>query len=57
MIRIAVDTLGGDAGSAPIVEGILDFLKVNKDVEIFAVGKKEELTMEMIPLTLALMNF
>ena len=44
MIRIAVDTLGGDNGSAPIVEGILDFLKDNKDVSITAVGKKEELT-------------
>lgn len=43
MIRIAVDTLGGDNGSAPIVESILDYLKNNKDVEIVAVGKKEEL--------------
>ena len=43
MIRIAVDTLGGDAGSAPIVEGIIQFLKDNKDVSVVAVGKKEEL--------------
>ena len=44
MIRIAVDTLGGDNGSAPVVEAIIDFLKDNKDVQIIAVGKKEELT-------------
>lgn len=43
MIRIAIDTLGGDNGSAPIVDGILEFLKDNKDVSIVAVGKKEEL--------------
>ena len=43
MIKIAVDTLGGDNGSAPIVEGIIQFLKDNKDVCIYAVGKKEEL--------------
>lgn len=44
MIRIAIDTLGGDNGSPSAVEGILNFLKDNKDVEIVAVGKKEELT-------------
>ena len=44
MIRLAIDTLGGDNGSAPMVEAILDFLKVNKDVSIVAVGKKEELS-------------
>ncbi len=44
MIRIAVDTLGGDNGSAPVVEGIIQFLKDNKDISIIAVGKKEELT-------------
>ena len=44
MIRIAVDTLGSDNGSKDIVQGILDFLKVHNDVQIFAVGKKEELT-------------
>ena len=44
MIRLAIDTLGGDNGSAPVVEAILDFLKDNKDVSIVAVGKKEELT-------------
>ena len=44
MIRIAVDTLGSDNGSKDIVQGILDFLKAHNDVQIFAVGKKEELT-------------
>ena len=43
MIRIAVDTLGGDNGSGPVVEAIIQFLKEYKDVSIIAVGKKEEL--------------
>lgn len=43
MIRIAIDTLGGDYGSPSAVKGIIDFLKDNKDVEIVAVGNKEEL--------------
>ena len=42
-MKIAVDTLGSDLGSGPIVQGILDFLKDNSDVEIVAFGKKEEL--------------
>lgn len=43
-MKIAVDTLSGDLGSLPVVDAILDFLKTNKDVEIIAFGKKEELT-------------
>ena len=43
MIRIAIDTLGGDNGSVTAVEGIKNFLKDNKDVSIVAVGNKEEL--------------
>ncbi|HNX16171.1 MAG TPA: phosphate acyltransferase PlsX [Bacilli bacterium] len=43
-MKLVVDTMGGDLGSGVIVAGILDFLKVNPDVEIIAVGKKEELT-------------
>lgn len=42
-MKIAVDTLGSDLGSGPIVQGILDFLKDNNDVEIVAFGRKEEL--------------
>ena len=44
-MKIAVDTLGSDLGSQPIVQAILDFLAVNKDVEIIAFGKKEELAL------------
>ncbi|MDR0934806.1 MAG: phosphate acyltransferase PlsX [Erysipelotrichaceae bacterium] len=43
MLRIAVDTMGGDNGSSVIVSAIKNFLKTNKDVEIIAFGKKEEL--------------
>ena len=43
MIRIAVDTTGGDNGSKVIVEAILNFLTKNSDVQIFAFGNKDEL--------------
>ncbi len=44
MLRFVVDTMGGDLGSSVIVKAIKDFLKENNDIEIIAVGKKEELT-------------
>ena len=44
MIRIAVDCTGGDNGSAPIVDAILEFLTKNSNAQIIAFGKKEELT-------------
>ena len=43
MLKLVVDTMGGDNGSSVIVAAIKDFLKENNDVEITAVGKKEEL--------------
>ena len=43
MMRLIVDTLGGDLGSSVIVRAIKHFLSINKDVEITAVGKEEEL--------------
>ena len=43
MIKLVVDTMGGDLGSAEVVSAIKDFLKDNIDVEITAVGKIEEL--------------
>ena len=42
-MRIAVDAMGGDNGSKPIVEAIKDFKKENQDVEIVVFGKEEEL--------------
>ena len=42
-MKIAVDTLGGDNGSKPIVEAILAFLKNNPDIKVVAYGKREEL--------------
>lgn len=44
MIKIVVDAMGGDNGSKIVVEAIHNFLKDNKDVEITACGKKEELS-------------
>lgn len=43
MTKIIVDAMGGDNGSKIVVSAILNFLKDNNDVEITAVGKKEEL--------------
>lgn len=43
-MKIVVDAMGGDLGSSIVVEAILNFLNDYKDVEITAVGKKEELT-------------
>ena len=45
MIKIVVDMMGGDLGSAATVEGVLAFLKDHQDVEITAVGKLEELSL------------
>ena len=44
MMRFVVDTMGGDLGSKVIVDAIKLFLSENKDVQIVAVGKKEELS-------------
>lgn len=43
MIKLIIDTMGSDNGSPATVGGILSFLKRHDDVEIVAVGKKEEL--------------
>ena len=42
-MKIAVDAMGGDNGSKPIVEAIKEFKKDNQDVEIVVFGKEEEL--------------
>ena len=43
MKNIIVDTLGGDNGSAPIIEAIKSFATENKDFKVTAVGNKDEL--------------
>lgn len=45
MLTLVVDCMGSDAGSSVTVQGILDFLKINNECNIIAVGKKEELTL------------
>ena len=42
-MKIAVDAMGGDNGSKPIIEAIKEFKKDNQDVEIVVFGKEEEL--------------
>jgi len=52
MIKVALDCLGGDHGSAPLIRGAIDALKINKDFILYAVGKEDELK-EAIPSNLA----
>ncbi len=42
-MKIAVDAMGGDNGSKPIIEAIKEFKKDHQDVEIVVFGKEEEL--------------
>ena len=42
-MKIAVDAMGGDNGSKPVIEAIKEFNKVYPDDEIIVFGKKEEL--------------
>ena len=44
MMNIIVDTLGSDLGSRPIVAAIKTFINKNSDINIIAVGNKEELS-------------
>lgn len=43
-MKMVIDCMGSDNGSKATTEGILTFLKTHKDVEIIAVGRKEELS-------------
>ena len=38
-MKIAIDAMGGDNGSKPIVEAIKEFKKEYPDVELVAFGK------------------
>ena len=42
-MRIAVDTMGSDNGSRPVIDAIKEFKKLFPNDEIIAFGKKEEL--------------
>jgi len=48
MIKVVLDCLGGDHGSAPLIKGALDALKARKEFILYAVGNQQELT-ESIP--------
>lgn len=52
MIKVALDCLGGDHGSAPLIKGAIDALRINKNFMLYAVGKEDELK-EAIPTDLA----
>lgn len=48
MIKIALDAMGGDFGPAPIIEGLIQAFKLNKDFHAIVVGKKSEI-LPLIP--------
>lgn len=43
MTKVALDCLGGDHGSTPLIEGAIAALKEKSNVELFLVGDEEEL--------------
>lgn len=43
-MKLGIDAMSGDLGSAIVVEACLSFLSKNKTDELYVVGKKEELT-------------
>lgn len=43
-MKLGIDAMSGDLGSAIVVEACLSFLSKNKIDELYVVGKKEELT-------------
>lgn len=43
MIKIAIDAMGSDAGSAMVVEAVKKFKEDYKDADLYVVGKEEEL--------------
>ena len=42
-MRIAIDAMSGDLGSAPVVEACRHFANEHKDATLVVVGKQEEL--------------
>ena len=43
-MKLAIDAMSGDLGSAPVVEACRKFAEKHPDVELYVTGKKEELT-------------
>ena len=43
-MKLAIDAMSGDLGSAPVVEACKKFAEKHPDVELYVTGKKEELT-------------
>lgn len=51
MVKVAIDAMGGDFGPAPIIDGLIDALKINTNFTAIAVGKKSEIA-HLIPKSL-----
>ena len=43
MVKFVVDMMGGDNGPKPLMEAILKYLEIHKDMKFYCVGKAEEL--------------
>ena len=50
MLKVAIDTMGGDFGPEPIIEGLVEALRNNINFTAIAVGNKEKL-LKLIPPT------
>ena len=40
-MKLAIDAMSGDLGSAPVVEACKKFAEKHPDVELYVTGKKE----------------
>lgn len=48
MVKIALDAMGGDYGPTPIIEGLIQAFKLNRDFHAYVVGKKSKI-LPLIP--------
>lgn len=50
MLKLAIDLMGSDLGSAELIRGVKEFIKSHSDVELVCFGKKEEIEPELVGL-------
>lgn len=48
MVKIVIDTLGGDRGPSAVVEGTVSAINENKDIKVILVGPKNILEQELL---------
>lgn len=53
-MKIAIDAMGGDAAPGVVINGVLDYLKDSKDIELALVGKERDIRRELRKLQIQL---